>query len=166
MKSFIGYFIVSVTFSCNADWLMYFLYFIRFGRKSTVGKDDSVCTEVTIIRLVAKISSYSHIITFTVRCWHLDTLVYPVPDKTTEKCRITFVCFPIFLEVTNCISHGMGIFTNYVRFYSFAFLCFFKTFFSYAFQPLYVRVHRTGYVAEKTVSFIVRRTGVVQCLDC
>ena len=165
MESFISQLIFSTSHSLNPYRLMHFLYFISLGRIRTVGEYNTIRAEVAVIRSIAEISSEGHIIIGTVRSRHLNTLIYPIPDKTADKCRITFISLPIFLKVSNCISHCMGILTDYMRFHSFSILRFLQPFLTYTLQPLHIGIHRAGYITIRAISFIMSRTGIVEFLN-
>ena len=100
MESFVLYFVFSVAQVFDTYRLVYLFHLESFGSEGTVGENDSIRAKVAIVRFVSEVASYSHVVTGTVRCRHFDTLIHPVPDETTDKCRIVFIRFPVFFKVT------------------------------------------------------------------
>ena len=90
--------------------------------------------------IISKITSDSHIVAVASGDRHPYALIYPVPDKPSGKCRITFISFPILFKVTDCIPHRMRIFANDMRFHHFSVIRFFQTLFTYAFQPFHILI--------------------------
>ena len=84
------------------------LYLLILSRYRAVGEDHAVQTEGFKIRLITEITAIEHV----VGSRSIDTLVNPVPDKAASHAGMTVYLLPIFLEITQRITHTMGIFTG------------------------------------------------------
>ena len=84
------------------------LYLLILSRYRAVGEDHTVQTEGFEIRLVTEITAIEHM----VGSRSIDALVNPVPDKAASHTGMTVYLLPIFLEITQRITHTMGIFAG------------------------------------------------------
>jgi len=98
----------------ETERLVHRLDFSVFSTDGTVGKDHSVQTERTRIGLITKIPAIG-VVRATIGGCPLDALVHPIPDETAQHARMGVHILPVFLEVTQGIAHGMGVFAGHHR---------------------------------------------------
>ena len=75
---------------------------------SLITEDNTVHNKLSIIRRITKVTTVSKV-TLAILCVVVHTLVNPVPDSTTHEEVSRLHCLPIVNEVTNSITHRMGI---------------------------------------------------------
>ena len=93
--------------------LIYFLHFLCLRLYATVGIYHAVDAEVSVGRsAVFTIVAAVCPVFASVGGLGGKSLVYPVPDATALQDRIFFDEIPVFLEVSETVSHGMGIFAE------------------------------------------------------
>ena len=100
----------------------------------------------------------------------IDGLIYPVPDSSADGRSTAFDAVPVFFQVTDGISHGMGILTDEHRFVKRA---------DIRIHPFHTRIHLGIQVAETVTpvwfsvagTFVMDRTciqlagRIVTCLE-
>ena len=74
-------------------------------------ENQSVYTEIPIVYRVPKITTISPVFN-TILIYFGYALIYPVPYKPTLKAMVAFNRIPVFLQVTDTVSHRMGILTH------------------------------------------------------
>ena len=90
------------------------LYLCQLRSRLTVGSHNTVRAEVTLMRArevetgtqAAFVSTGNDFVRF------IDSLVHPVPDSTTYGSSRVFDAFPIFLQVTDGITHRVSVFAD------------------------------------------------------
>ena len=86
-----------------------------FGRH--IRKNNSVHNKLTVIRIVAKITSVSKV-AFAVFGVIVHRLVNPIPNCTTANKITRLNSFPIIYQISNSISHRMSVFRNMERIFN------------------------------------------------
>ena len=98
------------------DILVHFPHLFSLRLDATVGIHHAVDTEVTIGRsAVFTVIAAVLPIFAAVGGFGSKSLVYPVPDAPPLQDGILLDDVPIFLKVTETVSHGMGVFTENKR---------------------------------------------------
>ena len=105
------------------DVLVNALHFRQFTRRLTVGSDDTIVHEVTLVGrfgIVVTIAVLVETIYLQLAVGYIfrrnNSLVYPVPDATTHTVSAAFHNVPVFLEVTYGVTHRVSIFTHEIGF--------------------------------------------------
>ena len=70
--------------------------------------DQSVAAKVSVVGLVAEITSVGPEF-LSVRAFFSETLVCPVPNKSSDKAFVRADGVPVFLKVADGVAHGVGI---------------------------------------------------------
>ena len=104
------------TYTLKGHILINGFHLFQLRRFFTCSRYDTVGTEVTLMRTREIISCMQTVNTFLYFMRFINSLVYPVPNSSTDSSRTAFNTFPIFFQVTDGISHGMCIFTHEERF--------------------------------------------------
>ena len=127
--------LVGLVAECHCGGLVDFLYLGKFRCPCTFGCDDTVVEEVALVRsghVVARNvvwesvggdsgvkffgvepdAGNEHVVGYDGRV--VDSLVYPVPDAASDARGAAFDDVPIFLQVADGVSHGVGIFAHEV----------------------------------------------------
>ena len=103
------------TYTLKGHILINGFHLFQLRRFFTCSRYDTVGTEVTLMRTREIISCMQTVNTFLYFMRFINSLVYPVPNSSTDSSRTAFNTFPIFFQVTDGISHGMCIFWRYYR---------------------------------------------------
>ena len=104
------------TYTLKGHILINGFHLFQLRRFFTCSRYDTVGTEVTLMRAREVISCVQAVNALLHFMWLINSLVYPVPDSPTDSSRTSFNAFPVFFQVTDGISHGMGILTHKQRF--------------------------------------------------
>ena len=99
--------------------LVHLLHLSEFGTPCAVGTDDAVVDEVALMRsrhVVARDVVVVAVGLLPDVCRVVDALVYPVPDASSDAVAAAFDDVPVFLEVSDGITHGVCIFAHEIGF--------------------------------------------------
>ena len=112
--------------------------------RRAVRRYEAVAAEVLIVGVHprAEVTAISPVVT-TIATYSVDTLVYPVPYKTTLHVGVSLHYVEELAEVTRRITHGMGELTHYVWFLGIGALC-------PCLELIEWGVHRAAYVGMRT----------------
>ena len=101
----------------HLDILIDFLHLLQLGRNAAVGRHNAVAAEVVVVGNVAKRASE---IQFPVLgAGPHDGLVHPVPDAGAyHTLRLVLYVIPVFGQVADGVSHGVGILAEEERLFA------------------------------------------------
>ena len=88
------------------------LHLLELGALVAGGGDDTVRAEVTLVRTGIVVTGVEAIDTLLHLLGVVYSLVYPVPDASTDAGVRCLYVVPIFAEVTDGVTHGVGIFAD------------------------------------------------------
>ena len=71
--------------------------------------NQPIHTEITEVRIVAKVAPVTVGRFCLPRLWHRDGMVTPFPDEEANQLRMTLHAVIIIFQTTRSIAHGMGI---------------------------------------------------------
>ena len=104
---------LSVLPTCT-NILVNLLHLIILWLWSLITEDDTVHNKLSVVRRITEVTTVSEV-TLAVLCVVIHTLVNPIPDGTTHKEVGRLHCLPVVNEVTNSVTHRMGILRNMER---------------------------------------------------
>ena len=131
--------------------MVHFFHFDQFRSYLAVGSYDTVTAEIKIVRFVAEATA--EVVTVRQFAIFVDTLVHPVPDTTAyHAAGMVFDIIPIFIEVTDRITHCMRIFAKEERFVALLLVL--------LLHRLDGRIHSGIHVGDPVFAFIMDRTRI------
>ena len=147
------------TYTLKGYILINGFHLFQLRRFLTCSRHNTVGTEVTLMRAREVISCMQAVNTFLYFMRFINSLVYPVPNSSTDSSRTTFNTFPIFFQVTDGISHGMRIFTYEKWFFKRTYMLI---------HPVHARIHLGVEITETVTTirltiactFIMYRTAI------
>ena len=104
------------TYTLKGHILIDGFHLFQFRSFLTRSRHNAVGTEITLMRSREIISRMQTINAFLHFMRLINSLVHPVPDSPSNSSSTSFNAFPVFFQVTDGISHGMGVLTHKQRF--------------------------------------------------